>query len=250
MSSINEVPNTPAGENGQSKDGLDQSSPSFEETIRLGQDAWARARADHTWSDWLKIGAALSVLRTEAMREAHVNKPEGRNYSTAFAAGLKKYGFENIDSGDRTRLFKVMTNISAIEKWRATLPLNQRLPLNHPSTVLRRWKSTSTVPAQNASPKTSAIAKLKEANIELREKLYRAERELSHGGGDLWTPEDTPQDTANIMLGKLTSNKAERVARAILAKLKEKRKAAGSEPRVQDAMSTEDGKAPDAGVPS
>ena len=96
------------------------------------------------------------------MREAHVNKPGGRNYSKVFAASLRKYGFENIDSGDRTRLFEVMTNISAIEKWRTTLPLNQRLALNHPSTVLRRWKSASTVPTPNAPPKISAFTKLKD----------------------------------------------------------------------------------------
>jgi hypothetical protein len=35
---------------------LDQSKPSsIDETIRLGQEAWARVREGHSWKDWLQI---------------------------------------------------------------------------------------------------------------------------------------------------------------------------------------------------
>jgi hypothetical protein len=72
-------------------------------------------------------------------------------------------------------------------------------------------------------PKTSAIAKPKEVNIELREKLLRAEHELSLGGGDLRTADDAPEDIATVMLVKLSLTKAERVARTILKKLNNER---------------------------
>jgi hypothetical protein len=37
----------------------------------------------------------------------------------------------------------------------------------------------------------------------------------------LWAPEDRPRDIAKIILSKLTKTKAEKVAREILAALKE-----------------------------
>jgi hypothetical protein len=55
--------------------------------------------------------------------------------------------------------------------------------------------------------------------------LDRAEREISTGGGDLWAPDDTPEDIATVMVMKLSLNKAERVARAILKKLNNKKTA-------------------------
>jgi hypothetical protein len=41
-------------------------------------------------------------------------------------------------------------------------------------------------------------------------------REIAQGGGDLWSPEDRPQDIAKVIVGKLTKSKAEKVAREIL----------------------------------
>ena len=48
-------------------------------------------------------------------------------------------------------------------------------------------------------------------------------KEIEHGGGDLWNKDDKPEDIADIMLTKLSSTKAIRVARAILAKVKERK---------------------------
>jgi hypothetical protein len=97
--------------NSQSVGRLDQSNLSADETVRRGQHAWVRVRGDHTWADWLQVGAALVTGRTEAMREARVNEPVGHNYNTAFGTWLQRYGFETIDKGDRARLFKVMDRL-------------------------------------------------------------------------------------------------------------------------------------------
>jgi hypothetical protein len=45
-----------------------------------------------------------------------------------------------MDKGDRSRLFEVMDNLGLIEQWRGTLTLGEKLKLNHPNSVLRRWK--------------------------------------------------------------------------------------------------------------
>lgn len=216
MLTIDTTINSCLEETRQSEDRLDQSNLSI---VRLGQDAWARVRGDHSWKDWLQIGAALCIGRTETIREAHVNAPNGRNYNIAYATWLKKYGFDTIDKGDRARLFDVMDHLVEIETWRAQLTRTERSKLNHPSTIWRKWKAATVISDSSAPPKTSTIAKLKEINIELQEKLHRAERELSRGGGDLWSSDDTAEDIAAVMVGKLSPSKAERVARAILKKL-------------------------------
>jgi hypothetical protein len=66
------------------------------------------------------------------------------------------------------------------------------------------------------------MAKLKETVVQLEEANHRMRQEIERGGGDLWTKDDRVEDIAAIMLLKLPSAKAERVARAILTKLKEK----------------------------
>jgi hypothetical protein len=57
----------------------------------------------------------------------------------------------------------------------------------------------------------------------LIEKHHRLEREIRASAGDLWTPQDTADDIANVIVCKLPTHKAERVARAMLAKLKEQK---------------------------
>jgi hypothetical protein len=77
-----------------------------------------------------------------------------------------------------------------------------------------------------AKPKTtdrkSAFQKLEETNIELQERLHRAEEEIKCG--DLWTKDDRPEDIANIMISKLSRDKAGRVAGAMLEALKPSRR--------------------------
>ena len=63
---------------------LDQSNLPTDETILRGQNAWARVRDDHAREDWIHVGAALVIGRTEAMCDAHVNEPVGHNYNTVF----------------------------------------------------------------------------------------------------------------------------------------------------------------------
>jgi hypothetical protein len=194
---------------------LDRSNQCVQEAVRRGQHAWARFRGDHTWGDWLLVGAALGILRTEAMRKARVNEPVGRIYNEAFGALLDKFGFENIDKGDRARLFEVMDKLVEIERWRATLTENQRLVLNHPTSVLRKWKTATVVSPQDPR-KASPVAKLKQSIVALSEENHRLKREVDAGGGDLWTCNDEAEEIAAVMLAKLSPTKAKRVAETIL----------------------------------
>jgi hypothetical protein len=108
---------------------------------RQGTEAWRRLKREKSWGDWLKVGEALQVGREWAMHQAGCNKPEGKGYNTAFGEWLTKYKLDDMDKGDRSRLFAVMENLPSIEEWRQTLTLTERLKLNHPNAVLRKWKT-------------------------------------------------------------------------------------------------------------
>jgi hypothetical protein len=187
--------------------------------IKNAQGAWGRLRVGLAWEDWATVGAAHVIGRTTAMRDAHTNKPAGRGYNAAFAAWATKYGFD-LDKGDRSRLFKVMDNLAAIEAWRAKQPPTEQLRLNHPSTVLRKWRASTVVPDPNAPPKLSPYKKLQADHMALIAEHDRYKREVARGGGDLWCADDTPRDIARIMLVKLGKTKVEKVAREFRAALK------------------------------
>ena len=200
-------------------DELDQSSSKSEEpeqaAIREGREAWRRVCT--SWNDWKKVGAAFVIGRTTAMRDAHTNVPKGRGYNAALRAWQKKHGFEGLDdTGDQTRLFRCMEHLAEIELWLAK-PENKRLRLNHPSAIWRRWHASLKPPVPDGEKPLSHLEKLNNSIAALQEENDR----LMRAGGDLWTPEDRPKDIARIIVGKLSKAKAEKVAREILAALRE-----------------------------
>jgi hypothetical protein len=197
---------------------LDNPTDREQSTVLHGQEAWHRLGRDHTWENWRQVGAPLLIGRSGAMREAGVNRPVGRRYNVVFAAWLNKFGFENLDKADRSRLFAVMDHLHEIETWRATLTPTQRLRLNHPSAVLRKWKSANAI-SQNQISRVSPIKKCREENSALKQEIVRLRRECERFGGDRWEPTDRPEDIATALIAKLSRNKAAAVAGAILKAL-------------------------------
>jgi len=153
-------------------DRLDNPTDQEQATVRRAQDAWHRLRHDQTWDDWKELGAAHVIGRAGAMHEAGVNRPLGRRYNAAFAAWLKKLGFENLDKADRARLFIVMDHLQEIETWRTTLTPTERLRLNHPSAVLRKWNSANAI-SRNQNCRLSPIEKCRQENSALRQEIRR-----------------------------------------------------------------------------
>src|SRR5262245_9137644 len=146
------------------------------------------------------------------MRTAHINQPEGRRYNEEFSAWLKANKFDGIEKSVRSRLLECLKHRNEIEKWRATLATSERIKLNYPPTMLRRWRSTL---ASKPTPKTSHVVKLKNAIIELKEKNARMQRDIERGGGDLWTAQDTARDIARVIFEKTSPNRAKDIAREL-----------------------------------
>jgi hypothetical protein len=170
----------------------------IDEVDRRADEAWDRLKASPDWKEWIAVGEAMVRARTTCMLDTHSNRPAGRGYNAAFSTWLAKRKFGNMDGSDRARLLKCMENIPAIEAWRETLTESERLRLNHPSSVLRKWLARTKTPDDpTKEKKTSAFQRLKDENIELREQLRRAE---DNDGGNLWTPGDTVKDIKNVLL--------------------------------------------------
>jgi hypothetical protein len=78
---------------------------------RQGTEAWRRLKKEKNWNDWLKVGEALQVGREWAMNQAGTNQPQGKAYNMAFGEWLQRYKLDDMDKGDRSRLFSVMDNL-------------------------------------------------------------------------------------------------------------------------------------------
>ena len=108
---------------------------------RAGQAAWKRLQTCKSWSDWMAVGEALLAGRTLAMKAAETNRPEGKAYNQIFSQWLAHYRLNEIDKSARAKLLFVMEHRGEIEDFRAGLPINVRMELNHPVSVLRRWQA-------------------------------------------------------------------------------------------------------------
>jgi len=110
-------------------------------TVKAGQEAWTRIKAHEPihWEDWLKIGRALEIGRDFVEDQTKVTK--GRTFNEAMGEWLKETGFDDIEKGARSTL-KAILEEPEITSWRLSLPVETKLKLNHPKTVLAKWKTT------------------------------------------------------------------------------------------------------------
>jgi hypothetical protein len=227
MQTIDALSNNDPGPVRQSTDGRLCQHNQADEIVRRGQEAMQRIRRG--FEDWMDIAEALAIGRAEVMSAVHTNQPTGPRYKSEMAEWLLARGFHLIDKGARNRLLDCLKHRVEIEKWRATLTDGQRFRFNHPDAVLRKWRDATVVIDPNApkkNKKKSPTERLTESVIRLEEENHRMQREIERSGGDLWTPEDTPKEIAKIMVAKLSTTKAEHVARAILAQVKLKKNTA------------------------
>jgi hypothetical protein len=205
---------------------------------RHGAEEWKRVKEERDWTSYMAIGEAFLIGRQWAFDLSGTNNNNDPRYKKAFSAWLVKYGFDDFDRSDRAKLYTVMENRGAIETWRSTLGLTQRLKLNHPSTVLRQWKAATQVP-KSGEPKTSPITKLKQKINELeRQHELDEERIAAADGGDLfnWKTTSAEKIAATIIANVgvlLTPTKAKKIATEMLRLLDDKPKAA--EPKKKTA---------------
>jgi hypothetical protein len=196
--------------------------PDTQTVVTRGREAWRSLKNDETWEKWVAIGRALEAGKAAIMRLLQTNQPKGRAWSQTFGAWLAENEFDQIDKGARSRLQTCLDHLPEIEAWRRTLGLTQRLQLNHPNAVLRRWQMSTAIPKGSAG--NNGRPGLREEVLRLQSELDVAHREIGrlqrgYDEGNDWDWQDTPEEIAEAMLRSHPA-KAKRVGAAILAKSK------------------------------
>src|SRR5580704_3659629 len=179
-----------------------------ERGVERGRQAWKSLRNDETFEKWIAIGRAIEIGRVETMRLLHSNRPAGAQWSRVFGAWLAENGFDEIDKGVRSRLQTCLDNLPAIEMWRQNIGLGQRLQLNHPNTVWRKWQAAKEAPNgsdRSVSPppnrKDMEIVRLQEELDAANKKLREIERQRGNiAEGRDWIWDHTPDTIAAAML--------------------------------------------------
>jgi hypothetical protein len=197
--------------------------PDTQTVVTRGREAWRSLKNDETWEKWVAIGRAIEAGRQAIMRLLHTNQPKGRAWSQTFGSWLSENEFDQIDKGVRSRLQNCLDHLPEIEGWRRTLGLTQRLQLNHPNAVLRRWQAATAAPKE-ADGNGSRRPGLREEVLRLQSELDAAHREIgrlrrSEDEGNDWDWQDTPEEIAEAMLRSHPA-KAKRVGAAILSQSK------------------------------
>src|SRR5215217_7101911 len=116
--------------------------------VVAGVAAWKRIR-DHerrSFFDWLVVGHALAIGKTEALRIAETNAAVGTRYNKAIAIWLTANDLDGVTATERFRVAQCIENLPAIESWLATLPEAKKRRLNYPSAVLARWRRDTREP--------------------------------------------------------------------------------------------------------
>lgn len=176
------------------KDEVPEEEPADEEmsdkevALSAAQQAWERirTRTHQLWDDWVLIGDALEIGRTEAIYTSQAKGPSGQRYSRAFSAWLKSNGFEDLHETTRAHLLKIMDEFDAVDAWRDTLDEDKWQKWNHPSTVWQHFNAWKRREGKQDKPprqtQRAANVVLQAENDSLNQRVQDLETEINQGG--------------------------------------------------------------------
>ncbi len=91
---------------------------------------------------WLRIGRALVIGKTHALKVTGANAPWGQNYSHVFGECMQQHGFASLRASARSYAIVLAEHEAEITAWRESLPEKRRRRLNDPLAVVRRCKTS------------------------------------------------------------------------------------------------------------
>jgi hypothetical protein len=180
-------------------------------TLDAARDALISLKRD--FEHYRTMGRGLRLLREKA------DCIGGRNTFDDLReqAGLgEKQGLKRSVA---SKLLRVMSELDAVEKWRATLTAQQKLEWSSPSAILKHCPCFNRLTAAAGEPKLSPYAKLQQAHVAVLEENDRLKRRSDEGSlFDL--KNDTVETIADTIVGNVSPGRAEKIARAILKAIK------------------------------
>jgi hypothetical protein len=195
---------------------------------QLERDAEAaldRITRGQSWADWMKVGELFCHGRKQAMLHAHTNRPEGKGYNLLFSGWMDAHPkLRTVDKATRNHAMQCFDNLASITEWRATLAFNQLQAINHPSTVLRRWRKEQAGEGEKAAKKASAKEELNEKVAVLEADNKKLRDKLDKGGENIFALSDTAPQIAMALAGNLSMSKLTDLHKALGAELAKKRK--------------------------
>jgi hypothetical protein len=195
---------------------------------KLERDADAaldRIQRGQSWDDWMKIAELFSHGSKTSMLHAHTNERAGKGYNLAFAAWLDAHPkMRAIDKATRNHCLQCYDNFHEITAWRAKLGQNQREAINHPKTVLQRWRKEQAGEGEKVARKASAKEELNEKVAVLEADNAKLRKKLDDGGENIFALSDSASQIAMALAGNLSMSKLTDLHKALGAELTKKRK--------------------------
>lgn len=150
-------------------------SAATEKLIERGKAAWISLKRGESWDHWQTVGIAMESARKDIMKSLSINDSHSNSKKLKDKIGiwLKETGFDEIDKASRSRLRSCMEHLSQIEEWRQTLDADERVALNHPNSIWRKYKATtrgaSAGKSRSTNTKDEVIRELQEEVDQLTE---------------------------------------------------------------------------------
>jgi hypothetical protein len=122
--------------------------------VAEGRAALARIK-DHSrrlFEDYLAIGAALLIGRSECLKLAGSNSLQTPAYRTHWRRWLDQHGFGDMEAGERIKTMWLAENKAEIIRWRDGLSEASRRCANHPGAIFAHMKA-GTEPAPRGPKK-------------------------------------------------------------------------------------------------
>lgn len=187
--------------------------------------AWVVIGSGVGWDKWLAVGLGLEECRRLALERASANDMKSPKAKKEMAKVLEAEQLDRIDKGDRSVLLPVIADLPAITAWRDKLTTTERMRFNRPQVLMRRFKKATTMsppkPENGGEPPEPRGYK---AQYQIAETQISALKQRLKTQGSLFNLHtDTPDEIAAAVVGNVLASRAERIARAVLKLVAERK---------------------------
>jgi hypothetical protein len=175
-----------------------------------------------TFETWLVIGKAVVRARDIADR---------RGDRQTFMRLIEQQGLSKIvDKSTASRLLRIMDpeNLPEIMRWHQSLTEKQQYAWAAPTAIMKHCPVFAVPKGEQGEPKPSAFRQLREAHMAVLQENHRLKQRED---GDRFKPTDTAEDIATVLVSMFSPNKAQTIARLLLAKLKSRKEPAATRSR-------------------